>query len=39
MEILQKVVRLYFFSQSKIKQTFFPLGELTVYLNITLIHL
>ena len=39
LEILQKVVRFYFFPQNKIKQTFFPLGELTVYLNITLIHL
>ena len=35
-EILQKVVRFYFFL-IKIKRTLFPLGELTVNLNISLL--
>ena len=35
-EILQKGVRFYFFL-IKIKRSLFPLGELTVYLNITLL--
>ena len=37
-EILQKVVRFFFFLV-KIKRTLFPLGELTVNLNISLLWL